>query len=130
MLENVLSLLGMIFVLIVVLIGAYYTTRWTATRMGGMSGFGGAGQKLAMVYRVPLGKDQQLMVVKVANRHILIGSTPNQITFLTELTAAESEEFFSENASVPRGETVKFAQILQAMREHKNSDDENDPRKE
>lgn len=132
--------LSMILILIVVLVGAYFTTRWTATRIGGLQSFRSQGQKLAVVHRLPLGRDQQVVVVKIANRHVVIGCTPTQLSFLTELTAEESAEFFSfeelgnrskadsEEAVGDGNEAFSFAQILKMMREKK--DKENDSTKD
>lgn len=139
MFGDFLTYLSMILVLVVVLVGAYFTTRWTASRMSGSQSFFHQGQKLALVHRLPLGRDQQLVIVKVANRHVVLGCTPSQLTYITELTPEESVEFFSEEEKFPKekkekkkkfakeeddseqgqDEPLSFAEILKNLREKK-----------
>ncbi len=113
--QNFLMFLGMLSILVIVLISAFFTTRWIGIRMGSVSGMGVNGQKLALLYRMPLGRDQQLAVVKVANRHVVIGCTPHQLTYITELTKDESEEFFSQT-EVGDAWNPSFSDVLQQLR--------------
>lgn len=128
--NNFLSFLGMLTVLVVILICAYYTTRWMATRMSQAPGAVSSGQKLTMVHRLLLGRDQQLMVVKVANRHVVIGCTPTQISFITELTEEESDEFFPATPEGTVNQMMNFTDVLQALRAKKTAKDENDSGKD
>lgn len=125
MVGDVLAFLNMVLVLVVILFGAYFTTRFTATRLGGA--FTPQGGKLALVHRLSLGREQQLLVVKVADRHLLLGCTASQISLLTELTEEESTQLFSDNAQAEGIEPPSFSEILRNLR-GKDSHD-NDPRK-
>lgn len=95
--KDIFAFLSIVSVVLVILFGAYFTTRQIALRMGANQVFSHGKQKLAMVYRLPLGRDQQLAVVKLLDRHLLIGCTPSAITLLTELSPEESEQFSKEN---------------------------------
>ncbi len=128
MLDNILSFLGIISVVSVVLLGAYFTTRWTASRMGGVQSFKVGNQKLALVSRLPLGREQQLVVVKIAHRHVVIGCTATNLSFITELTKAESEEFFNSPGEGVNEEVPSFSHILRGMKN--NSSDKQDPKKD
>ncbi len=139
MFADILTYLSMILVLGVVLVGAYFTTRWTAFRMSKSQAYVQQGKKLALVQRLPLGRDQQLAIVKIANRHVVIGCTPTQLTYITELTSEESDEFFSteekkekkkneakkeEYSDQGQDEPLSFAEILKKMREKKEKSDD------
>lgn len=110
-----------------VLVGAYFTTRWTATRMGNVQNYGLSSQKLALVSRLPLGREQQLLVVKVGERHVVLGCTSTQISFITELTQAESEEFVKDSVVNPM-EMPNFHQVIQNLKQKgkKNNDSTKD----
>lgn len=122
--DGILAVLSMVVVLVVVLFGAYFTTRWLATNMGG--GFQAQGEKLTVVSRLSLGREQQLLVVKIANRHVVLGYTPSQVNFITELTAEESLAFFSEESVAEENNIPNFAQILLGLREKKEKEDTKD----
>lgn len=126
MIPNFLMFLGMMSILVIVLVCAYFTTRWLGTRLSSVPGIGVIGQKLALVYRLPIGRDQQLVVVKVANRHLVIGCTPSQMTFITELTQEESEELFAQGEAGDL-KTPSFAEVFSQLRG--KSDSKKDPGK-
>ncbi|MFI3253265.1 MAG: flagellar biosynthetic protein FliO [Eubacteriales bacterium] len=122
--DGILAVLSMFVVLIVVLYGAYFTTRFLGTRLG--SGFAMQGDKLSVVHRLSLGREQQLLVVKVANRHILLGCTTTQVTFITELSPEESQDICLQKPQRESPNVPSFAQIMLGLRDKKENEDTKD----
>ena len=85
--REVLSLLGILLVLLLVLGGCYLFTRWAGRGLGGT--LGGGSTRMRVVERLAVGRDQALLVVRVADRYLLVGSSPNGFSLLAELTEEE-----------------------------------------
>lgn len=116
-----LAFLGILFVLFATLFGAHVTTRWYSERILGSKRLGNA-HKLALVYRVPLGREQNIAVVRVGTRHILIGCTSQSISFLTELTEDECQ-FLVGDESGDSSKVPNFTQILQRAKDEGKDND-------
>ena len=73
---QVLSVAGLLAIILLVLAGAYFFTRWAGQNMGGglFAARGG-----------------RIQVVKAGQRYLLLGSTPTGLTLLAELTREEGE---------------------------------------
>lgn len=73
--------------------------------------------------RISIGRDQQLLVVQAGGRYLLLGSSADRLTLLTELTAEEGAQWqippsdASQNRKAP-----DFGALLQKLRE-KNTDE-------
>ena len=92
--NEALPLLGALLVTLLVLVGAYFFTRWAAK--GGFlasSGFVPGSGRLQVLDRLSLGKDQWMLVVRVGQRYFLLGSSPSGLSLLCELTQQEGEEW-------------------------------------
>ena len=57
---------------------------WLSRRGGGVRLKRAVGQGVRVVQRVPVGRRQSLLLVEVEGRRILVGSTPNSLTSLSE----------------------------------------------
>lgn len=86
--EALKSLLGMLAAVAAVLVLAYLFTRFVGSR-----GFRGVarvrGRRLRLLEQMALGKDQQLAVVELGERCLLLGVTAAGVTLLAELTPEE-----------------------------------------
>ena len=51
---------------------------------------GGSGDPIQVLHIKPLGARDRLLVVRIEDRILVLGQTPNQITFLTELESFSS----------------------------------------
>ena len=118
---DLLSLLGVLLVLVLVLAGCYMVTRWAGAGLAG-GGFGSTGQqrRMKVVERLPVGKDQSLLVVKLADRYYLLGCSPSGVSLLRELTEEEGALW----AAPPTGESREktppdFHDMLRKFREKK-----------
>ena len=119
--QEIFSLLGIILVLLLVLGGCYLFTRWAGTGLGARFGAGGGGARMKVVERLPVGRDQALLVVKAGQRYLLLGSTPAGLTLLAELTPEEGKEW--DPPEPPDGPEQKrpadFRALMQRLREKK-----------
>ena len=118
---DVLSLLGILLVLLLVLAASWLVTRW-AGQMGQGGRFsmtGSAPGRLRVLDRLAVGRDQSLLVVQVAKRYFLIGSSPSGPSLLAELTEEEGALWDSP----PSGEAAAgrdvpdFQALLRKFRE-------------
>ncbi len=77
----VLSLLGGLFLFVLVLALAWFCSRW----LGGRYGFQAAGGTIRVLERVMVGPDRSLLVVRAGEQVWLLGVTPQHIEKLGEL---------------------------------------------
>ncbi len=110
---EVLSLLGILLVLLLVLGGCYLFTRWAGVGLGGRLGLTPSGGRL------PVGRDQALLVVEAANRHFLLGSSPSGLSLLAELTEEEAALWTSPPPPGGGQQGPDFRQWLGKLREKK-----------
>ncbi len=86
-----MSLLGMVVVVAVVILLAYFFTRYiVGGSWAGAAGFPRKSEGLSVLVQTPIGKDQRLAVVQAGDRYFLVGITPQNISMLAELTEEES----------------------------------------
>ena len=123
MTQEILSLLGALLVIVLVLGGSYFFTRWAGTHLNGGLLPRGGGSRMRILDRISIGRDQQLLVVQAGGRDLLLGSSADRLTLLTELTAEEGAQWqippsdASQNRKAP-----DFGALLQKLRE-KNTDE-------
>ena len=116
---EVLSLLGILLVLPLVLGGCYLFTRWAGVGLGGRLGLTPSGGRLRVLERLPVGRDQALLVVEAANRHFLLGSSPSGLSLLAELTEEEAALWTSPPPPGGGQQGPDFRQWLGKLREKK-----------
>ena len=121
--EPLLSLIGLLAVFLLVLAGAYFFTRWAGTRLnGGLLPHGG-GSRMRILDRISIGRDQQLLVVQAGGRYLLLGSSADRLTLLTELTAEEGAQWQPPPSDTSQSRKAPdFGALLQKLRE-KNTDE-------
>lgn len=87
-----MSLLWVILCVVVIILLAYWFTKYVAAR-GGTGIFGaskGSGQ-LKVLARQSVGKDQALLLVQVGERYFLLGAAASAISTLAEFTQEEAD---------------------------------------
>ena len=90
--SQILSVIGLLAVTILVLVGAWWFTRWAGPGLGGSPFVAGkGGGRLQVLDRAMIGRDQALLVVKAGQRYLLLGCTPAGVTLLAELNREEGE---------------------------------------
>ena len=99
--KDVFSLLGMLAIVVLVLILAYWATRWIgsfgarASGPGRRTAAGGVGG-LQILAQLSLGRAERLVLARAGNRCYLLGVTANGITLLKELEGEEAAAWLSE----------------------------------
>ena len=119
--QEVLSLLGILLVLLLVLGGCYLFTRWAGSGLIGRLGTSAAGRHVRVLERAALGRDQALLVVQAANRYFLLGSSPSGFSLLAELTEEEGALWSSPPPSEnpAQAKAPDFRAMLRRQREKK-----------
>ena len=119
--KDILSLLGILLVLLLVLCGCYLFTRWAGTGLSGRLVISAGQRRLKVLERLPVGKDQALLVIQLANRHFLLGSSPSGFSLLAELTEEEGALWNSTPASDgrPGRAPLDFQDWMRKFREKK-----------
>ena len=124
MAKDLLSLLGMLAVVLLVLMGAYLFTRW-AGKGGLLTPYHAApcSGQLQILDRLPLGKEQWLLVVRVGSRYFLLSSAPSGVSLVAELAAEEGALWHSPSShdGSSRHLMPEFDAILKRLRDKKES---------
>ena len=109
--RNVFSLLGMLITVILILLLAYWVTRFIGQRglpgwARGMQNSGG----LQVMWQLSLGKGERLVLVRLHERCLLLGVSGGGINVLTELTREEAAQWLQKEGEVQRAPS--FMEIL------------------
>lgn len=105
--NSFMQLIGLVFILIVILIAAYYTSKYVGKLSLGQ--LKNTNFKIIDTYRISPNKFIQ--IVKIGNKYIVIAVAKDTVNFITELD--ESEVFVKEFHT---NENITFKQILDKMR--------------
>lgn len=98
-------------VCVVLIIGlAYWFTRYVAGR-GALGAFSGE-RRMEVLDRLPLGRDQSVILARVGVRYLLLGAGTAGVTLLAELTEEEAAWKPPETAG---GEKPGFKEALFSM---------------
>ncbi|MDD4112080.1 MAG: flagellar biosynthetic protein FliO [Herbinix sp.] len=83
--NNVLQLLGLVLLLIVILIAAYYTSKFVGRyKMGQLKN---SNIQVIEAYRISTNK--MLQIVKISNKYLVLAISKDNITCITELDESE-----------------------------------------
>jgi flagellar protein FliO/FliZ len=112
----VLSLLWVVICVVVILALAYWVTKYVALhgRAGVYNKTGSEGE-LVLLARLALGKDQQLVVVRIGERCYLLGVAATQITLLSELAPEEVASWQSDHDAPPAQVSPDFGKLLKGV---------------
>jgi len=102
---GLLSALGGLVIVVLVLVLAWWFTKYVAGRLpvaGAVPGTSGRGRSgvppLRILGQIAMGRDQRLLVVQAGRRVFLMGAVPTGITVLAELSGEEAEEWITSSA--------------------------------
>lgn len=82
-------MIGTIVLMIAVFVGAYYVSKFVGKRYQSHYNLS---ENLVILESQNIGKDRALIIVKAADKMFLIGSSPQQITLISELNPDELAE--------------------------------------
>lgn len=93
------SFLWMLICVVLIVGLAYWFTKHVAGRgaLGALSG----GRQMEVLDRLPLGRDQSVVLARVGERYLLLGAGTAGVTLLAELTAEEAASW--RPAQAPKG---------------------------
>ena len=108
--DNLLQLLGLVLLLIVILVAAYYTSRFIGKlKLGQLKN---SNFNVIDTYRISPNK--MLQIVKVGNKFLVISTSKDSVNYITELE--ESEVQIREAGTK---EKQNFKQILEKFKNNK-----------
>ena len=107
--------------MVLVLAGCYLVTRWAGSGLSVRLGLSGGGGRLRILDRLPMGRDQVILVVQAADRFLILGSSPSGCSLLCELTEEEGAQWLSPPPSDGTAEKAApdFREMLRRLREKK-----------
>ena len=119
--EEILSVLWVLVCTVAVLALCYYVTR-RLTRLPALSRYAGGilrEGRLEVLARVPLGKDQSLVVAAVGQRCFLLGCAAGSISLLTELTEEEAAAWTARREEKNSTEQRSFRDAMSELLKQK-----------
>ena len=118
----VLSMVGTLLLMIAVFVGAYFVSKMVGKRYQGFSQ--SSKEQIKIIERKVIGKDQALLVVKIADKTLLLGATPHSVEKIEELDPHLFEEI-ETTAEQPLDFLSVWNRVLKRNHDSKGrSDDE------
>lgn len=114
MFDGVFASLIMLFVVIGILWLAFVTTRMVGVGMK----VGHKNSKMKIVDRIVLSQNQSLLLVQIEDKVFFIGTAPNSITLLSELSEDTAKNIF-DGIPDDKKELEQFSHILNKLRNRK-----------
>ena len=119
--EEILSVLWVLVCTVAVLALCHYVTR-RLTRLPALSRYAGGiprEGRLEVLARVPLGKDQSLVVAAVGKRCFLLGCAAGSVSLLTELTEEEAAAWTARREEKNSTEQRSFRDAMSELLKQK-----------
>lgn len=101
LLDNILSLLWLLICVLAIVVLAYLFTKYVAGRNGGFLGGGSGNARFKALARLPLGRDQSLVLIQAGERFLLLGAAPSGVTLVAELTPEEAKALYQPPSDQP-----------------------------
>ena len=116
--SNIIQLVVVMIVFVLILIAAYFTTRWV-----GKSGtISGSAKNIQIIETYKISQTKYIQLVRIGSKYCAVGISKDSMTMLTELD--EDQLDLSEVGSV--GNTVSFKDFYDKMirkdKDHKKID--------
>ena len=107
--HNFFELIGLVFLLIIIMIAAYYTSKFIGgVKLGQMKK-----SNFTIIDTYRISQNKVIQIVKIANKYVVIAIGKDTITSITELDEAEVYiKEFDEKAK----EKISFKQTLDKLR--------------
>ena len=119
-LPQILTVLGMLATVLLVLAGAYLFTNWAGKNLGGgLPGLRGGSGRIEVLDRASLSRDQAILMVRAGERYLLLGSTPEGLSLLAELTREEGENWNPLQPGPEEKQIPDFRTLMKRLREKK-----------
>ena len=112
---NLASFLWMLVCVVLIIGLAFWFTRFVAGR-GALGAFSG-GRRMEILDRMPLGRDQSVVLARVGERYLLLGAGTAGVTLLAELTGEEAAAW--KPPETAEGEKPGFKEAFLTMMKQK-----------
>ena len=99
------SVVGSLALIVLIMVGAYYATRWYARRAGTTYG----GKNIRIVDKAAVGNSASIVIACVEGRYLLLGVSDKNIQLLCEL-----EDFQETETGTPTG-MESFSSLMQSL---------------
>ena len=93
-LGSLFSLIWLLVCVLAIVALAWLFTRYVAGR-GGTIGLSSGSERFKVLARLPLGREQNAVLVKAGEKYLLLGVTPSEVALLKELTPEEAEAVYA-----------------------------------
>lgn len=128
--NTVLQLLGLLFIFIIVLVGAWYVSKFIGNKT--MQGFGN--KNINIIETFNMGNNKAIQIVRIANKYMAIGIGKEEINVLTELdeqdiilkSGDDSSISFKDILNSAKGVLGKNRQNIKGSKNEENSKQGND----
>ncbi len=114
MLDEVLSLIWALLMIVVVLALAYLFTRYVAG-IATVKGFKPRGRKINILEQIAISKDQKLLLVKVGEKVYFLGSSQGSINQISEISKEELSLWEEEDEAFKTSENMSFKDALKKV---------------
>ena len=117
----IMSAMGSLVVIVLVVLAAFFASRWYARKMRGTAF--GAGKIINIVDRAGLGQSASIAIVEIGGRYYLVGVGEKSVELLCEL-----KDFIPPKADMSGSYNEPFGQLIKSLmdkvgRPKKNRDD-------
>ncbi len=101
--------------IIVIIVGAYYVTKFVATR--GFVGVGRSNPDIKLRSSLPLGKDKQLVIAEIGEQAYILGVTSQHVELVDKLDRAVLDEQLRRDPEEDKQVGINFRQeFLERLR--------------
>ena len=100
-LQSVLSMIGALVIFILILVLAYFATKYIGRRYGTTGASGG--RYVEVLERVAFGPDRALFVVRAGGKILLLGATAHHVELITELDPYSVDDLLTAHGIMTRG---------------------------
>ena len=123
--NSILQLLGLLFIFVLVLIAAWYVSKFIGNKT--MQGFGN--KNINIIETFNMGNNKAIQIIRVANKYLAIGIGKEEINVLTELneediilkSGDESNMSFTDILTSAKGVLSKSKLNLKGSKNEKDS---------
>lgn len=88
--SNIAELLGLLLVFVLILVLAYYTSKWVGKTGAGMAT---KNHNITIIETLRLSQTKYLQIIKVANKYIVIAVSKDHVEYLTEIDGDQLSSF-------------------------------------
>lgn len=117
MLDSILTLMWVLLCVVVIIVLAYVFTKRVAGRSGSLLGAGGGTDCFKVLTRLPLGREQALVLVQAGERRFLLGVTASEVSLVAELTQEEAQTLYPPPPE--QGTAPSFSEALRTVLKQK-----------